>query len=162
VPGAPDPADISVRRTQRLTVKDVFVVRGITATMLPITLIQLAAAGHNAGQALDSALRSGFKPVWLRDNVLRWKDHGVAGPTEVLRLLSERVDMRLPRSWFQRIAKEVLAADGIELVDEWPVYDAAGWLLAELDLADVELMVGVESSHWSHCPAWLGTLLTRR
>jgi hypothetical protein len=84
----------------------------------------------------------------LRDNVLRWKDHGVAGPTEVLRLLSERVDMRLPRSWFQRIAKEVFTADGITLVDEWPVYDAGGHLLAELDLADVELMVGVECQSW--------------
>ncbi|MCU1393568.1 MAG: hypothetical protein JWM34_1996 [Ilumatobacteraceae bacterium] len=141
---------VSATWSQRMTAKDLHVVRGIRVTTVPVTLVHLAAAGHNIAQALDGALRDGFKPVWLRDNALRWKDHGVAGPTEVLRLLADRVDRRLPRSWFQRIAKDVFAADGIEIVEEWPVYDADGTLRAELDLAQVDLKVGVECQSWQH------------
>jgi hypothetical protein len=63
-------------------------------------------------------------------------------------LLGERVDNRLPRSWFQRIAGRVLAAAGIRLVDEYPVRDRNGVLLAELDLADPVRKVGVECQSW--------------
>ncbi|MCU1400513.1 MAG: hypothetical protein JWN62_3622 [Acidimicrobiales bacterium] len=144
----PQDVRISSSWSQRLSAKDLFVVRNIPVTTVPVTLVHLAGRGLNAAQALDGALRSGFKPVWLRDNFLRWKDHGVTGPTELLRLLAGRVEMRMPRSWFQRIAKDVFAADGIVLVDEWPVYGPDGRLLAELDLAAPELMVGVECQSW--------------
>jgi very-short-patch-repair endonuclease len=63
-------------------------------------------------------------------------------------LLGERVDNRLPRSWFQRVASRVLAAAGIRLVDEYPVRDRRGILLAELDLADPVRKVGVECQSW--------------
>ena len=63
-------------------------------------------------------------------------------------LLGERVDARLPRSWFQRIAGRVLASAGIRLVDEYPVRDRRGILLAELDLADPTRKVGVECQSW--------------
>ena len=63
-------------------------------------------------------------------------------------LLGERVDARLPRSWFQRIAGRILAAAGIRLVDEYPVRDRLGNLLAELDLADPVRKVGVECQSW--------------
>ena len=55
---------------------------------------------------------------------------------------------RLPRSWFQRIAGRILAAAGIRLVDEYPVRDRRGILLAELDLADPVRKVGVECQSW--------------
>ena len=54
----------------------------------------------------------------------------------------------MPRSWFQRIAGRVLAAAGIRLVDEYPVRDRNGVLLAELDLADPVRKVGVECQSW--------------
>ena len=55
---------------------------------------------------------------------------------------------RLPRSWFQRLAKRVLDRSGIRLVDEFPVHDDRGVLLAELDLADPHRRVGVECQSW--------------
>ena len=41
-------------------------------------------------------------------------------------LLDERDGRRLPRSWFQRLAKKVLERSGIRLVDEHPVHDERG------------------------------------
>ena len=63
-------------------------------------------------------------------------------------LLGERVDQRLPRSWFQRLVHGVLARTGVRLVDEHPVRDGRGILLAELDLADPVRKVGVECQSW--------------
>ena len=63
-------------------------------------------------------------------------------------LLGERVDKALPRSWFQRVAGRVLATAGIRLVDEYPIRDDRGVLLAELDLADPVRKVGVECQSW--------------
>ena len=77
-----------------------------------------------------------------------WRRRGRAGPPALLMLLGERVDHRLPRSWFQRLAKGVLARAGVRLVDEYPVRDGRGILLAELDLADPERRVGVECQSW--------------
>lgn len=65
-----------------------------------------------------------------------------------MRLLDERVDRPLPRSWFQRLAKRTLAGCGVPLVDEYPVRDVAGVLLAELDLAWPVLKIGVECQSW--------------
>lgn len=93
-------------------------------------------------------LRSGDSPTWIRSVAERWKGHGVAGPPTVLALLDERVDGRLPRSWFQRLAKRALQARGLVLVDEYPVEASDGRLLAELDLAIPELRIGVECQSW--------------
>lgn len=121
-----------------------------TVTIQPVTLIHLEADGLNVGKALDSALRQGKSPLWFRQHLQRWKSDCVVGPTIVLGLLDERMGKRLPRSWFQRLAKQMLASEGIRLVDEWPVHDARGVLLAELDLADVETKVGVECQSISY------------
>ena len=51
---------------------------------------------------------------------------------------------RLPRCWFQRLAHRALIEYGITMEDEWPVRDADGRLVAELDLAVVDSKVGVE------------------
>jgi very-short-patch-repair endonuclease len=101
-----------------------------------------------AGKALDSMLRRGDSAEWVRQTSARWRKRGVVGPAVVMRLLDERVDGRLPRSWFQRLAKRTLAARGIRLVDELVVRDPSGVALAELDLANPALKVGVECQSW--------------
>ena len=49
----------------------------------------------------------------LREVAIRWKRRGRAGPPTLLMLLDERDGRRLPRSWFQRLAKTGPRADGI-------------------------------------------------
>jgi len=125
-------------------------VDNIRVLSVPCTLALLAPAvgiGPTA-RALDSALRQGVSSDRLRAVALAWKQRGRAGPPALLMLLGERVDKRLPRSWFQRIAQRVLANVGVQLVDEYPVRDRRGTLLAELDLADPEPKVGVECQSW--------------
>ena len=74
--------------------------------------------------------------------------HQLSGPNRAL--LNDRVGARLPRSYFQRLASRMLVEHGLTFVDEWPVHDSRGRLLAELDLADVALGVGVECQSWQH------------
>lgn len=141
---------VTVVRANRIDVRNVTIVRGIPTLDVAATLVSLARAGH-AGreQALDSALRSGAGPAELREQFERLRRCGVRGPREMIDLLHERVEARLPRSWFQRLAGEMLKRHDIAMVDEWPVLDERGMLLAELDLANVELQVGVECQSWS-------------
>ncbi|CAN5705261.1 DUF559 domain-containing protein [soil metagenome] len=117
---------------------------------VPATLALLApevGIGPTA-RALDSALRMGVTADELRATAEAWRQRGRSGPPGLLMLLGERVDQRLPRSWFQRIASRVLSQAGIRLVDEYPVRDERGVLLAELDLADPQRRVGVECQSW--------------
>ncbi|MCU1389175.1 MAG: hypothetical protein JWL72_2513 [Ilumatobacteraceae bacterium] len=140
---------VTVRRSRMLSAKDRHTIDRIPVTTLPVTMIHLAANGDlSAAQALDGALRDGFHPRWLGDTFRRWKGRGVSGPSEMLKLLQERVDQRLPRSWFQRMAKDIFDLEGIVLVDEWPIYDVDGTHLADLDLADPSRKVGVECQSW--------------
>jgi hypothetical protein len=141
-------AGVKYTRMNPLTAEDAVVINGISVTNVAVTLIHLAAGGHNAGKAMDDALRRGNRPNALRDVFQRWKGHGVKGPSVALELLADRVDRRLPRSWFQRMAKDLFAAEAVHLVDEWPVYDTNGKRLAELDLANVDIQVGVECQSW--------------
>ncbi|HEY4332299.1 MAG TPA: hypothetical protein VGM78_07010 [Ilumatobacteraceae bacterium] len=113
-------------------------------TFVPLTLIHLHARGLDAEKALDSALRKQHSALWLRTSFERWHHQRARGAAEMLRLLNDRVGQRLPRSWFQRLAGRLFAEAGLEMVDEWPVRDAAGALLGELDLANVELKLGIE------------------
>ena len=113
-----------------------------------LALLAPAAGIGRTARALDSALRLGISSEHLRQVAHDWRKPGRSGPAALLMLLGERVDQRLPRSWFQRLAKRLLAADGIRLVDEYPVHDAHGRLLAQLDLADPGTRVGVECQSW--------------
>jgi hypothetical protein len=143
--------DWSTVRSTRLRRQDCVVVDGLWCVMRPVALVQVAAADgvDAAGRALDSMLRRGDSPEWIRSAAERWKGHGVAGPSTVLALLDQRVDGRLPRSWFQRLAKRALQARGFRMVDEHPVHAPDGRLIAELDLALPELQIGVECQSWS-------------
>jgi hypothetical protein len=139
------PDSVSVRWSRRLSDKDRCIVNGIPVTIEPVTLIHLQADGLASGKALDSVLRRHKSPLWLKEHFERWQTARPNDPASaMLDLLDQRMGKRLPRSWFQRLAKRALEEHGIALVDEWPVFDAAGHRIAELDLANVELMIGVE------------------
>ncbi len=129
---------------------DTFRVDGITAVRMPLALIGAVAVDgrDRAGQALDSALRAGRSPLWFSQGAQRWLQRGRPGPRDLLDLIAERTDKRLPRSWFQRLAHHELAVSGITLVHEHPVFGPRRRLLAELDLADVEHRIGVECQSW--------------
>jgi hypothetical protein len=125
-------------------------VRKIPTMSIASTLALLAPAvgiGPTA-RALDSALRMGVGADELRMIAQAWRRRGRPGPPALLMLLGERVDSRLPRTWFQRLAARVLARVGIRMVDRYPVRDGRGTLLAELDLADPVRRVGVECQSW--------------
>jgi hypothetical protein len=101
------------------------------------------------GQALDHVLRAGSSPRWIRQTGERLRRRGLHGPNVLLELLTERVNRRLPRSWFERLAKAVFDRAGIGLEHEYPVRDPAGRILASLDLADPAWRVGVECQSWT-------------
>lgn len=145
-----DRLGVTVHRTRGEIGPHVTAVVGIPTLTVPATLTLLAPTvgiGPTA-RALDSALRRGVTAEELRDVAGQWRQRGRAGPPALLMLLGERVDHRLPRSWFQRLAKGVLGRVGVRLVDEFPVRDERGILLAELDLADPGRKVGVECQSW--------------
>jgi hypothetical protein len=141
---------VVVHRTRGLTTADVTNVAAVPVTTIATTLSLLApAAGIGpTARALDSALRIGMPIEELRGVAERWRRRGRSGPPALLMLLGERVERRLPRSWFQRLAARVLARAGIRMLDEYPVRDRRGVLLAELDLADPARKVGVECQSW--------------
>ena len=105
------PKEVTVVQSRNLTEKDITTVDGIRVTTVAVTLIYLERYRLSARtKALDSALRIGIKPNELRCAFERWKGFGVQGPVEMLRLLHERAEARLPRSWFQRLASTMLHA----------------------------------------------------
>ena len=141
---------VTVHRTRGEIGPHVVDVAGIPTLGMAATLALLAPAVgiSRTARALDSALRLGVPADELKDVATQWRQRGRAGPPALLMLLGERVDHRLPRSWFQRLAKGVLARAGVRLVDEYPVRDDRGILVAELDLADPARRVGVECQSW--------------
>jgi hypothetical protein len=145
------PAGTITHFTRGLTdAADVTEVDSIRVLTVPATLTLLApTAGLGpTARAVDSALRLGHHLDELREVAIRWKRRGRAGPPTLLMLLDERDGRRLPRSWFQRLAKNVLERTGIRLVDEYPVRDERGVLIAELDLAEPRRKIGIECQSW--------------
>ena len=150
---------VSLHRSRVLQRRDCVVIDGLVCVSRPIALVQIASThGRDAaGQALDSMLRRGDNPIWIRQVASAWRRRGMSGPATTLELLNERVDGRLPRSWFQRLAKNVLATQGFALVDEHPVRSTEGQRLADLDLAIPHLQIGVECQSWQ----WHSTPVAR-
>ncbi len=141
---------VNVHWTRGPLGQHVVTVAGIPVTTVAATLALLAAhfgIGPTA-KALDSALRDGVSAEWLKSVASTWRRRGRSGPAALLMLLGERVDQTLPLSWFQRLAKRLLAERGIRLVDEYEVRDERGVVLAVLDLADPVRKVGVECQSW--------------
>lgn len=144
------PAGVVVHRSTIVKVKATVSIDAIRVVSKPIALIQMAATGSEdrLRQALDGVLRGGANPLWVRQVAQQWRRGGVSGPRAVLEML-DATEERLPRSWFQRLAKGVLAATGLRLVDEFPVgHPTTHVHLADLDLAAPELLVGIECQSW--------------
>ncbi len=141
---------VTIHRSGALTADQCVDVDGLRCVSKPIALLQIAAShGRDAAaKALDGMLRDGSSTIWIERVVSQWRRRGVVGPATVLELINERVDSRLPRSWFQRLAKSVLSTRHLDLVDEHPVRLPDGTLLAELDLAIPNLQIGVECQSW--------------
>jgi hypothetical protein len=93
-------------------------------------------------------LRNQDNSPWISHVATAWRRPGLRGPTMVLELLHQRVDATLPRSWFQRLAKDVLSSCGHALVEEHPVLRFDGRRLADLDLAIPGLQIGIECQSW--------------
>ncbi len=125
-------------------------VEGIPVMSVGSTLALLAPhVGYTAtARAFDSALRLGVSADELQEAAVAWRKRGRSGPRTLLELLHGRTEARLPRSWFQRLAARVLASVGVRLIDEFPVRDQRGVLIAELDLAEPVRRIGVEAQSW--------------
>ena len=125
-------------------------VGGVGWASRPIALFGIDAVDCRdaAAQALASMLRAQDSAGWFAHVAHRFRRQGTSGPSVVLGLLHERIDGRLPRSWFQRLAKRALAGRDIRTVDEFPVGSASGDFLAHLDLAMPSLQIGVECQSW--------------
>ncbi|MEX2626441.1 MAG: hypothetical protein WD225_06130, partial [Ilumatobacteraceae bacterium] len=145
----PPPRTIT-HHTRGLTDADITEVARIPTLTVASTLTLLAPTAGLAAtaKALDSALRHGHTIEELREVATRWRRRGRPGPPALLHLLDERDGRTLPRSWFQRLAKRLFARTGVRFVDEHPVTDGRGTLLAELDLADPRRLIGVECQSW--------------
>jgi hypothetical protein len=98
---------------------------------------------------MDHLLRSGTSPLWIRRTAQRLSRPQLPGPDLVLRLLADREGRRLPRSWFERLAKDAFGRAGITLHHEYPVVHD-GRIVASLDLAEPVLRVGVECQSREH------------
>jgi hypothetical protein len=144
------PGGATVHYTRGPIMEHTVLVERIPTMSIASTLALLApdAGIGPKARALDCALRLGVPAEELRSVAQAWRRRGRSGPPALLMLLGERIDNRLPRSWFQRITARVLERAGIRLVDEYPVRDRRGVLLAELDLADPVRKVGVECQSW--------------
>ncbi|HWC69230.1 MAG TPA: hypothetical protein VG478_14270, partial [Acidimicrobiales bacterium] len=132
-------------RADRTTVRGVPVIN-VAATLC---LLPQVASTARVAQALDHVLRAGSSPRWLRQTAERFRRRGLHGPNVLLDLLAERVNRRLPRSWFERMAQAVLDRAGIPLEHEFPVTDLSGRIVASLDLAAPRWRVGVECQSWA-------------
>lgn len=146
------PTGVLAHSSRRLEKADITIVDGIRVTSIATTLLHCAAADYpddQVQQALDDALRRGKRPRWFVQTIERWQGKGVSGPNELRTMLRSRVGERVPRSWYQRLAHRALLELGVRLEHEVPVFDG-GELLAELDLADVELKCGLECQSWDH------------
>lgn len=143
------PAGVTGHTSRRLSPGDVTVVAGVRTMTLATSLVLAAGVEprQRIEQALDSALRKGASPAWLRQASQRWAGRGVAGSGVLAELLADRIDRRLPRSWFERLAQRALQDLGITLEHEVPVHSGRR-LLASLDLADARWKVGVECQSW--------------
>jgi hypothetical protein len=119
------PEGVTLQRSRRLTSDDLMERDGVRTTTVATALVHATPYVHadRIGQGLDDLLRRRASPGWVKETADRWTGHGVPGSGVVGALLAERVDQRLPRSWFERLARRALQSEGIEMEHEVPVVD---------------------------------------
>lgn len=153
------PDDFHVWQSRVLTAADMMTLDRIRTVTLPVALAHAYAIDDAdlVGRAVDDALRRRSSPAWMKQVADRWTGHGIPGSGLLGAALNERCDKRLPRSWFERLARKALARHGFALEHEVPVRDTKR-RLAILDLADLRWKVGIECQSW----AWHATQRARR
>ncbi len=149
-PTTPKSLNVTVHQTRAWAPGDAVRISNIPVRNVPLTLIDILATldERRTVMALDSALRNGVTIEHIQHVVAGRVRQGRKGPIPLLLMLDQRTNKRLPRSWFQRLASELLAANGLRFDDEVPVHTPDGKLLAELDLALPALKIGVECQSW--------------
>lgn len=149
---------VIAHRTTVLDATDLTVVAGIRVTSLVRTLADLGAvvSADRVKQALDDALRRGVALASIEEALDRLHRPGRSG-TSVLAGVLGRPDrsQTVPDTWFERLVQRLAQGDALPPpVPQHPVRDAGGRLVARLDLAWPEAMLGLEahSDRWHYGP----------
>jgi hypothetical protein len=146
------PIGVRLYSTDLLGRRHVTTMRSIPVTNAATTLCLMAQRlrREQVSQALDHVLRAGWSPRWVGTTSQHLVQARLPGAAVVAQLLAERVEQRLPRSWFERLAHRLLAEHDVLMEHEHPIRDGDGRIVASLDLADPRTKVGVECQSWEH------------
>jgi hypothetical protein len=132
-----------------LDADDLTTVDGIPCTSWARTVIDVCGVVQPdlALRAVDDFERRRASLNWLRLTAERLHRPGQTGTARVLQLLDRRRrGGRVPDSWFERLVERCMAMRELPpWVRQHEVVDGAGHLIARLDLACPELLLGVEA-----------------
>ena len=149
--------DYVTHRTRRFDTLPTLTIDSIRVTTLARTLVDLGAVVDDdvVEQALDDALRRGTNMRWITETL---RDAARTGPTGVdaLQRVLARPDRvgRIPDSHFERLVERIARSAGIPApVRQHPVI-VDGRLIARIDVAWPEHLVGLEadSEMWHSGP----------
>jgi hypothetical protein len=142
--------DVIQHWVEPLDEDDLVVVDGIPCTGLARTVVDVCGLGDRklAVRAFDDFERRRGNLNWLRLTAERLHRPGQAGTGVVYELLDRRQrGGRVPESWFERLVGQCLNLPGLPpWVRQHEVRDAAGRVVARLDLACPALLLGVEAN----------------
>jgi hypothetical protein len=148
VPCRPMPRSVVVHRTRRWEDVDRTVYRGIPVTSVNRTLLDYAAVVPRllVARAVEDAIRRGLTNEGaLRRRIAQIGGPGVRGTVLLRDVLDSRPKGRPARSGFEVMTLDLMLESGFPMpVRRHPVRDETGLIVAELDLAYPEKMVGIE------------------
>ncbi|MPY95031.1 MAG: hypothetical protein GEV08_18820 [Acidimicrobiia bacterium] len=133
---------------------DLVEVDRIRCTSLVRTVVDLGAvvADDLVEQAVDDALRRGVSLRGLRAAMERLDRPGPSGTARLRRVLGrpDRVGV-VPDTWFERLVERLVGREGLPPPKrQYPVRRADGSVMARLDLAWPEVLLGLEA----HSDRW--------
>ena len=144
----PVPRSVVCHRTRRWDEIDRTVQRGIPVTSVNRTLLDYAAVVPKllVARAVEDAIRRGLTSEGaLRRRIAQIGGPGVRGTVLLREVLDTRPKGRAARSGFEVMTLDLMLESGFPMpVRRFPVRDETGLIVAELDLAYPEGMVGVE------------------
>ena len=138
-----------VHTSSMLTPADYTMVKGLPVTTLARTVIDLGRVFDDdvLEQVLDDAFRKGLTQRSLDDALDRLQRPGPSGTGNIIRILSrpDRIGP-LPDSKFERLVERACVQAGLPVPQrQLVVRDAEGRIVARLDMAWPEAMLGVEA-----------------
>lgn len=154
-PGGTRRAGRLVHRTSTLDRTMLTEVASIPVTSIARTLVDLGAVVEDdrVEQALDDALRRGTNLRWVSETLDSSMRPGPTGCGALVRVLS-RPDRRgpIPDSMFERLVERLLHGTGLPTPRRQHRVVVDGTVIARVDTAWPELMIGVEADselwHW--------------